>query len=607
MFKMIYKLFLIISILFGFHANANQPDFAYSDQWLKIVHYQPKIFGGYESTIGSDTFYLSPCGKTNPKKELEATIALFQSNDDKTKCLFPARYKLLKANGIITYEFPLCPEYESFKTDLQPSGITFLFTDAYMNNSSSLFGHTLLRIDTKRKGTQLLAHGVNYGAFTKGYEDSFLYAIYGLIGAYQGGFTIKPYYDIINTYNNIENRDIWEYSLNLTQDELDLFIAHIWEIGQTLTPYYFFTLNCSYMLMETLDAVKPNLNLAQKFKLQTIPLDTIKAINNQKNLVKEVRYRPSRAKKIKHRINQMNKKQLNAFLQSIEQNKFDFDNLNDDEKADILETAYQYTQYQYISQKIELKEYRKKSFAILRKRNELQSKPKFDELKDGHNPVLAHNSAMFTLGLGAKNGQVFEEVSIRPAYHSLIDSDKGFLQGTEINFLDTRFRHYDNENKYVLEKLKILELSSLSPIDRVFRAPSYKIDLGIQRAFNPKTYDEGYTLNIALESGGTILLNKNIITYVLSSLEGAYGGFLPHNAWGGVGLSGGILAKYDKFAIKSEIKKIYATSSIGSSLQFKIEAQAYLSQNLALHAGFEHRLNRGKNSNEHIFALKHYF
>ena len=169
MIKKIFAVFLLS--IFCLKANAFETDFAYSDKWLKIVHYQPRLFGGYKATIGSDNFYLSPCGRTNPKKELEATIALFQSNDDKTKCLFPARYKLLKDNDIIDYEFPKCDEYESFLTDLQPAGITFLFTDAYMNNSSSLFGHTLLRVDTKRKGTQLLAHGINYGAFTKGYED----------------------------------------------------------------------------------------------------------------------------------------------------------------------------------------------------------------------------------------------------------------------------------------------------------------------------------------------------------------------------------------------------------------------------------------------------
>lgn len=122
--------------------------------------------------------------------------------------------------------FPKCAELEKFYDDLRPSGVTLLFTDAYMSNPSSLFGHTLLRIDTARKGTQLLAHGANYGAFTEGRENSVLFAVWGLTGGYYGGFTVKPYYDVINTYNNIENRDIWEYNLDFTPEELDF----LWRI-----------------------------------------------------------------------------------------------------------------------------------------------------------------------------------------------------------------------------------------------------------------------------------------------------------------------------------------------------------------------------------------
>ena len=71
----------------------------------------------------------------------------------------------------------------------------------------------------------------------------------------------------------MENRDIWEYNLNLTPEELDMFVAHLWEVGQTQTRYYFFTENCSYMLMEVLDAVRPSLKLADDFPVQAIPLD----------------------------------------------------------------------------------------------------------------------------------------------------------------------------------------------------------------------------------------------------------------------------------------------------------------------------------------------
>lgn len=62
-----------------------------------------------------------------------ATIELFSnSGNEEQKCLLPARYKYLKKRGFKLAEFPKCEELEKFYDDLQPSGVTLLFTDAYM-------------------------------------------------------------------------------------------------------------------------------------------------------------------------------------------------------------------------------------------------------------------------------------------------------------------------------------------------------------------------------------------------------------------------------------------------------------------------------------------
>ena len=419
-------------------------------QWLVLGHYRPQLFGSPESKIDPPNFSLAPDGKNNPRAELEATAALFNEGRDIDKmCVFPARYKFLKVQGLTKTKFPECKEYEEFRRDLRPAGVTLLFTDAYMNNPSSLFGHTLMRIDTSRKGTQLLAHGVNYGAFTAGSENSVLFAVWGLTGGYFGGFTVKPYYDIINMYNNIENRDIWEFNLNLTPEELDFFVAHLWEIGHTQTRYYFFTQNCSYMLMETLDAVRPELRLADDFPAQSIPLDTIKAVYSRPGLVKSVNYRPSRQAKIRHRYRQMSAAEEEAYFKAIAEQDFSLDNLDGNAKADVSETAYQYVQYQYVAKELELSDYRKRSFKILTARNRLSDKGKMSELAEGHSPLLTHEAMRATAGWGVRNGEAFQEVSYRPAYHSLSDDNYGFLRGAEINFLNAVLRHYDNSHKTV--------------------------------------------------------------------------------------------------------------------------------------------------------------
>lgn len=603
---MVKYLFVLLIVIGTAAANAAPSDFVLSPEWLAIGHYRPALFG-YKATIGSDNFYLSPQGRRNPQAELEASIKLFQSSDDSKKCFFPARYQLLKNAKIIDVPFPKCDEFEQFKKDLQPSGVTLLFTDAYMNNSSSLFGHTLLRIDTARKGTQLLAHGINYGAWTQGYENSFLYALYGLTGAYPGGYTTKPYYDIINTYNNLENRDIWEYNLDFSQEELDLFVAHIWELGHTTTPYYFFTRNCSYMLMEAFDAVRPSLKLSDDFPLQAIPLDTVKAVAARKDFVKSVKYRPSRERKIKHRISQMDKEQNMAFVLAVKSEDWAIQDLDSEKKADVLETAYQYIQYQYVAGDLNVKEYRKKSFALLKARNSAASGQKFNELDAGANPLYAHDSKQIEIGTGVQNGSVFQQISLRPAYHSLIDNGYGYLQGAEINFLNAVFRHYDRDNSFVLQKLDVLQLASLSPLDEMFKAVSYRIDFNTVRWINPKSSHEGYIGEGSVSGGGTFALSDNLWLYGLSSIDGAYGGVLAHNGWIGTGLTSGLLFNHEYIGMQAEVKKVFASHKQGSTLKWQFALDWYVGRNTAIEFNFAHTQNYGRNLNESFIALKQYF
>lgn len=583
-----------------------QASFAFSPEWLAVGHYQPKG-GGYESTIDSTNFFLSAQGKNNPGAELEATIALFQSNDDKTKCLFPSRYKLLKKAGITDQPFPKCAELEKFYDDLRPSGVTLLFTDAYMSNPSSLFGHTLLRIDTARKGTQLLAHGANYGAFTEGRENSVLFAVWGLTGGYYGGFTVKPYYDVINTYNNIENRDIWEYNLDFTTEELDFFVAHLWEVGHAQSKYYFFTRNCSYMLMETLDAVRPSLGLAKKFPVQTIPLDTIKVANRVPGLVKGFNYRPSRQAKINYRYAQMSRREREAYFKILNDENFEIAGLKDEEKADVLETAYQFVQYQYVAEKIGLEDYRKSSFNILKMRSGLGAKGKIPELKEGRSPLETHEAMRVTAGAGVRNGEFFEEISYRPAYHSLTDNNYGFLRGAEINFLNTTLRHYDDRDKYVLQQFDLVGIRSLSPMSRMFTPLSYQILADVRREMNPETEKEGYTSNLTVGGGGTLSLSDEVWVYGMSNLRGAYGGFLPRNQYAGVGFAGGVFADFDRLRLLAEAEKIYATSKIGSKTVYKAEAVWTLTTNNAAALNYKKEQNYGHDVDETMLSWRTYF
>jgi hypothetical protein len=134
-------------------------------QWQTLLHYQPRALGGSSSLIDSPSFFAAVDGKTNPQAELEATIrSFFKAEalpaDQSPQCLRIARYRWLKAelgfDPARLKERP-CPGFEQWFRTLDAQGVTLAYPSAYLNNPSSMFGHTLLRIDRpqQREDTRL--------------------------------------------------------------------------------------------------------------------------------------------------------------------------------------------------------------------------------------------------------------------------------------------------------------------------------------------------------------------------------------------------------------------------------------------------------------------
>ena len=63
-----------------------------------------------------------------------------------------------------------------------------------------------------------------------------------------------------------------------TPTEIDLLLAHLWELRGVEFDYYFFDENCSYQLLALLDAARPDLDLQEQFRGWVIPADTVRAV-----------------------------------------------------------------------------------------------------------------------------------------------------------------------------------------------------------------------------------------------------------------------------------------------------------------------------------------
>lgn len=100
------------------------------------------------------------------------------------------------------------------------------------------------------------------------------------MGGYPGLFALVPYREKLAEYSRLENRDLWEYKLNLTPEETGRMVEHVWELKQVRFDYYFFDENCSFRLLELMEIARPGIELTEQFPLTAIPTDTVRAVKN---------------------------------------------------------------------------------------------------------------------------------------------------------------------------------------------------------------------------------------------------------------------------------------------------------------------------------------
>ncbi len=464
--------------------------------WRDLLHYRPNnLSSGYTSQADSFSFFFDNNGKFDPKAELLATLqamfkpVLIKSPNKHPQCLFVARKNWLidKLPGIQN-ELPeiQCPEYDKWISSINPHSVTLAFPSAYINNPGSMFGHTLLRVDQteSKQKNYLTSYAITYAANTNE-TNGLAFAVKGLAGGYPGLFSIIPYYDKVNEYNDLENRDIWEYELDLTPKEASRMLQHMWELRSTIFDYYFLDENCSYQLLALLDVARPGLDLAAEFPIDVIPADTVRVIAN-KNLIKKIHYRPSLLTNLKYQLENFSGKNLPLILDFVAGSKTpvnaEFKLLNEHDKIYILEIAYNYLQYKYKSNELARAEYAKRSLRLLKARNKLDSSINIPVAKQPEiRPEQGHKSARLIYSYGSRANQDFIELNWRPAYHDLLDSNDGFVDGLQINFLDIFARINTNRDKIYLQKFDFFSIYSLKARTQFFKPISWKFNISYRR------------------------------------------------------------------------------------------------------------------------------
>ncbi|EPM7761131.1 DUF4105 domain-containing protein [Acinetobacter baumannii] len=444
-------------------------------------------------------YFLSENGKNNLKEELKADIsALFIPTQDNQsiRCKFPARSQwLIQQLGIQENELPQvkCSEFENWIGQIKPYKATLIYATDFMGNPSSMFGHTLLRLDPKdQQQLNLVSYAVNYAATVAG-NDNWSYAWKGLTGQYPGEYSLMPYYRKVKEYGDFESRDLWEYELNLSPEETRFLVSHIWEMQHVSFPYYFVSDNCAYRLLGLVDLVKPESHLQEKFNYASIPMETIKAMQQQ-GLTKAPVYRPALETQLLAQAHQhgasLAKVAHQLAMKPIKESSETLKSFSPSDQAKILEMAYDDLYLQFIGRKVEESFAQPQLRQLLALRSQIDlDKQRQEPKRPSTEPTQGHNARNVSLKLGEVQGDKFIEIGHRQAYHDLIDPQGGYRAGTQLLFLNGNAQWRDDHLK--LEHLDLLEVNSYNPI-QPFKTPlTWGFNLGWrQEAVHDGVYND---------------------------------------------------------------------------------------------------------------------
>lgn len=484
--------------------------------WQALLHHEGAFLGSDRSRIVTPGFFLAPDGAKDPRAELKATVRAFYGQgagavgDEAVGCRYPARHRWLRGElakaGI---ELPMfdCPLYRSWLEQIQPAGVSLVFPDAYVNSPASMFGHTLLRVESARfeVGEHMLAYAVNFSALTDE-DNGIVFAVRGMTGGYPAGYGVFYYHHKLREYSYIENRDLWSYPLSLSASQQSMLLAHLWELRDARFDYYFFKHNCSYQLLALLEVVAPEARLTERFALWATPVDTIRALRRAGLIDGPASYRPSAYRRLNHALNSFDARQRRWTVAladgRMEPQAPELSSLAPARRAAVLDAAYGIMKYRHNIGELSRDAGLSQALGLLRARSRLPASTRPESVPvPPVSPDRGHRTRRMGLGMAWDDGVGGAVLDLRAAYHDRLDPPAGYPSGARIEMLSAELGYWGEGGGAAIHKLALLDILSAEPRNDWSHPGSWKLSFGMRRLPSRAAYAPESALGGYLEGG----------------------------------------------------------------------------------------------------------
>ncbi len=507
---------------------ANQAQLSQRPEWRKINLYHPTI-GGITSRVDDPTYFLAPNGKQDPQAELEATIrgafddTMAKNSRQPNVCRWIARYQFLSRSmqelGLEYSPVP-CEVFTKWKSGIATHRISVIFASVYLNSPASMYGHAFIRFDSEKPAEYNRLNDATIGYSVQASNDAgVMFLVRSLFGAYPGSFVFVPYYMKMREYSDLENRDLWEYQTNLTGAEIDRMLAFIWEQSFTYMNYYFFDDNCALMLLATIEAARPALNLIEQAKPWFIPLDMVKLVQQQPGLIEQIHYRPSQYNTLVQNYNpaKADEKKNALALIDNDQSLAYLSTLTAAEQARILDLSLGVSEYKRNQKHSEAEasalSARQIKLSGLRSKIDAPSDYK-DKEPPAERPDEGHGSVRTGLAVGQVGTANYAQLNFRGGYHDSLDPQGGFAPGASSNIGDLYLRL--NENQIRFQRLDLFDVFSPSVQTEWYKPETIKLNVSIRREVLQNDGLSPTALRLQVAAGKSYTLSEDARGYILA-------------------------------------------------------------------------------------------
>ena len=266
----------------------------------KLLHYRRNLVGHVASEVDDDRFFLASNGANDPHAELLALVdrlerAIPSAPDEDVRCRFPTRVAWLTSRVELPHRDASCPRRDAFLEQLDVKSVSLVSAASSFAHPASAIGHAFLLVRSQRDENASVSEtstSIDFRA-TADTNVPLLYAAKGLGGLFVGHFEQRTGADKFEGFARFEDRDLWEFELALTSEEVERFALHLWEMHLTKIDYFYLTENCAYHALGLLEAAAPRLDLLDRLEVLVPPIDAIRVVTDEPGLVRNARYFPS--------------------------------------------------------------------------------------------------------------------------------------------------------------------------------------------------------------------------------------------------------------------------------------------------------------------------